>query len=110
MDNKEKEELKSKIEKDMEDFLLKRLDESLREVGPKGRSKDLGKRMDDLEDRINELDMRVQNFLEREEPESLKPEDVRKELMEKIDDLEAEVSKIRKKLSKFSFATPTVIE
>lgn len=110
MNKKEKEELKSKIEKDMEDFLMKRLDEGLREVGPKGDIKDLNKRMDNLEERINELDIRVQNLLEKEEPEGLKPEDVRKELMEKMGDLEDEISKMRKKLSKIGFSTPTVIE
>lgn len=99
MDDIEIERVETKIEKEIEDAFIKKVDDII------------NKKIGDIEDRINEIDITVQNFLQREEPDEEPPQDkINKEIFERLEEIENKVKKMRKVLENMTFSAPTVID
>ena len=99
MDDNEIERIETKIEKEIEDSFLNKVDDVI------------NKKMGDIEDRIDEIDMTVQNLLQKREPsEESEQNKINKEIFERLEELEEKVKKIRKVLENMTFSSPTVID
>jgi len=99
MDDSEIERIEAKIEKEIEDAFLKKIDDII------------DKKISNIEDRIDEIDMAVQNFLQREEPDKESNQDkINKEIFERLEELENKVKKMRKVLENITFSAPTIID
>lgn len=100
------EELKINVEKDLEDFLMKKIDESLEGIKPV--LDELNKKVKELEERVDEIDLTVQNFFQTEG--STSPEEIHKEIFKRLDELEDEIKDVKKSVGNISISKPTVIE